>query len=147
MALTYPRRRLSSSAREALYDRCRGDNDFPICNIPGCGLPVTPGQSWVESHFPVPHALGGTEVGVAHERCNKFFAEQVEVPLIAKAKRGRRKHIGAHVTRHPLPGGRHSKMKFKVGGGAEPRGAKRMGKLTREDFARLASGLDLEAQS
>ena len=141
---TYPRRKLSSSQREQLYDRCRGENEFPICNIPGCGLPVKPGERWVESHYPVPHALGGDETGVAHHDCNKFFAEQVEVPAIAKAKRGRRKHIGAHVSRCPLPGGRDDSRKRLIGGGVEPRGARRHSKLTREDFARLASITNLE---
>ncbi|SDD93719.1 hypothetical protein SAMN05216337_101791 [Bradyrhizobium brasilense] len=144
MALQYPRRKLSSSQREALYDRCRGDNEFPICNIPNCGLPVKPGERWVESHFPVPHALGGTETGVAHEACNKFYAEHVEVPRIAKAKRVRRKHIGAHVSRTPLPGGRNDSRKRLIGGGVEPRGARRITKLSREDFARLLSITNLE---
>jgi len=121
MALTYTRRKLSSSAREALYDQSCGANEFPTCNIPGCGRFVKPGEAWVESHFPVPHALGGTETGVAHERCNKFYAEQIEVPAIAKAKRVRRKFIGAHVARFPMAGGRHSPLKRKVGGGVVPR--------------------------
>lgn len=144
MALTYSRRKLSSSQREALYDRCRGADEFPTCNIPGCGLPVKPGERWVESHYPVPHALGGTETGVAHEDCNKFFAEHVEVPAIAKAKRIRRKHIGAHVARCPLPGGRDDTRKRKIGGGVEPRHARVRSKLTREDFAKLAATTNLE---
>lgn len=116
MALTYTRRRLSSAQREALYDRCCEGAEFPTCNIPGCGLPVKPTEAWVESHFPVPHALGGTETGIAHERCNKFYAEQVEVPAVAKAKRTRRKFIGAHVARHPLPCGRNSRFKKTMDG-------------------------------
>jgi len=58
---TPPRRRLSSSAREALYDRCRGTEEFPTCNI--CGLPVNGvHQAWDESHDPdgPPHCFGGT---------------------------------------------------------------------------------------
>jgi hypothetical protein len=116
MAHTHRRRGLSSSQREALYDRCRGDDEFPTCNIPGCGRPVGTGEAWVESHFPVPHALGGTETGIAHARCNKLYAEQVEVPAIAKCDRVRRRHIGAHVPRFPLPCGRHSKFKRTIGG-------------------------------
>jgi hypothetical protein len=116
MAHTHRRRGLSSAQREALYDHCRGENEFPACNIPWCGRPVTPAERWVESHFPVPHALGGTETGIAHERCNKLYAERVEVPAIAKCDRVRRRHIGAHVSRFPLPFGRHSKLKRKVGG-------------------------------
>lgn len=116
MALTYTRRRLSSAQREALYDRCKGDAEFPTCNIPGCGRLVKPGEAWVESHFPVPHALGGEETGVAHDLCNRIYAANVEVPAIAKAKRVRRKHIGAHVAQHPLPCGRNSRMKKTIDG-------------------------------
>jgi hypothetical protein len=120
-----PRRRsLSSSQREALYDRCRGNAEFPTCNIPGCGRLVKPGEAWVESHFPVPHALGGLETGVAHARCNKLYAEQVEVPVIAKAKRVRRRHIGAHVARHPLPCGRNSRFKKTMDGRVVARAAR-----------------------
>lgn len=143
MTLNY-RRSLSSTDREKLYDECRGETEFPTCNIPGCGQPVRPGQRWVVSHFPIPHALGGTEVGIAHHKCNKLFAEVVEVPIIAHAKRSRRRHIGAHVSRYPLPGGRDSKLKRKVGGGVEPRGP-RYSKLSRSDFAALLSINDLES--
>lgn len=125
MALTYTRRRLSSAQREALYDRCCGNAPFPICNIPGCARPVKPGEAWVESHFPVPHALGGTETGVAHDLCNRIYAANVEVPVIAKAKRVRRKHIGAHVAQHPLPCGRNSRQKKTIDGrvvARQPRG-------------------------
>lgn len=127
MAFTFPRSRrrgLSSTAREQLYDRCRGEHEFPICNIPGCGRFVRPGERWVESHYPVPHANGGTETGVAHERCNHLFASEVEVPAMAHADRVRRKHIGAHVSSFPLPGGRNSHLKRKVGGGVVPRQAR-----------------------
>lgn len=122
MALTYTRRRLSSSAREALYDRCRGDNEFPTCNI--CGLPVDgTREAWHESHDPdgSPHALGGTETGVAHADCNLRHGAEVVTPLVAKVKRVRQKHIGAHVSRFPMPGSRNSRFKKKIGGGAEVR--------------------------
>lgn len=118
----YPRRGLSSTDREKLYDRCRGENEFPLCNIPFCGRPVRVGERWVESHFPVPFALGGTETGVAHERCNKLYAEKVEVPVIAKAKRGRQKFIGAYRTRYPMPGGRDDTVKRTMSGRVVPRG-------------------------
>ena len=117
-----PRRRsLSSTAREQLYDRCRGSEPCPRCNIPGCGAFVLPGQRWVESHFPSPHALGGVETGIAHFHCNAAYAAAVEAPLIAKVKRQRRRHIGARMPRHPLPCGRDSPLKIKIGGGLAPR--------------------------
>jgi 5-methylcytosine-specific restriction protein A len=122
VALAYTRRRLSSSAREALYDRCRGDKPFPDCNI--CGQPVDgTRQAWDESHDPdgPPHCFGGTETGVAHRRCNRRHGAQVVVPMDAKATRVRQKSIGAFVTRYKLPGGRDSDRKRTVDGRVVPR--------------------------
>lgn len=122
--LTYPRyrRKLSSRDREKLYDRCRGPNPYPICNIPGCGRYVMPGQKWVESHYPIPFALGGDETGVAHDLCNRLFASRHEVPVIAKAKRGRQKFIGAWVSSRPMPGGRDDNISKGMDGRVRPRG-------------------------
>jgi hypothetical protein len=41
--IPYSRRRLSSTAREALYDRCRGAAEFPTCNI--CGQLILVGDA------------------------------------------------------------------------------------------------------
>jgi 5-methylcytosine-specific restriction protein A len=116
MALAYTRRRLSSSAREALYDRCRGDAEVPDCNI--CGLPIRVGDAWHESHDPEgpPHCFGGTETGVAHRDCNLRHGAEVVVPMDAKATRIRQKHIGAFQTRHKMPCGRDSRWKKSVDG-------------------------------
>lgn len=118
MSLTYSRRRLSSSAREALYDRCRGDAEFPICNI--CGLPVDgTRQAWDESHDPdgPPHALNGNDdTGVAHRECNRRHGAEVVVPLMAKVKRNRQKFIGAFQTRYPMACGRDSGRMKKMDG-------------------------------
>lgn len=118
----FRRRGLSSTEREKLYDRCRGENEFPICNIPGCGGFVMPGQRWVESHFPVPFALRGSETGIAHERCNRLYASKVEVPMIAHVKRVRRNFIGASVSDRPMPGGRDDTIKKSIDGRVRPRG-------------------------
>ena len=120
--LTYNRRPLSSSAREALYDRCRGDQEFPACNI--CGLPVDgTRQAWDESHDPEgpPRALGGTETGVAHRDCNRRHGAQVVVPMLAKADRVRQKFIGASISRAAMPCGRASRFKRTIGGRVVPR--------------------------
>jgi hypothetical protein len=122
MALTYTRKRLSSTAREALYDRCRGDKEFPDCNI--CGLPVDGvRQAWHESHDPdgPPHCFGGTETGIAHAECNLRHGAEVVVPMDAKATRIRQNFIGASVSRFPMRGGRNDSIKRKVGGGVVPR--------------------------
>jgi hypothetical protein len=117
------RRRLSSSAREQLYDRCRGNEDVPTCNI--CQRPILIGESWDESHDPEgpPHCVGGTDTGVAHRTCNRRHGAQVVRPLDAKANRNRQKHIGAFQTRHKLPGGRTDWRKRKLSGEVVPRPA------------------------
>ncbi len=115
-------RRLSSTARERLWNSCRAVDakgtleDYPRCNIPGCGAFVTPGQRWAESHYPVMKTNGGTITGVAHARCNFLFWCDVEAPILARAKRARRRHIGAHVSQHPLPGGRGDPRKRTMAG-------------------------------
>lgn len=100
---------MNAKQREQLWDReCdnardRGRGDYPICNL--CDLPVQPGQSWDESHVGRPKALGGTETGIAHRRCNRHHGAKHVVPFVAKAKRMRRKFIGAGVPpARPLPG-------------------------------------------
>ena len=117
----YSRRRLSSAAREALYDRCRGAAEFPTCNI--CGQLILVGDAWDESHDPdgPPRCFGGMETGVAHRACNRKHGAQVVRPLDAKATRNRQKHIGAFETRHKLPGGRMDWRKRKLDGEVVPR--------------------------
>jgi hypothetical protein len=117
----YPRRRLSTTAREALYDRCRGAAEFPTCNI--CGQLILVGDAWDESHDPEgsPFCFGGTETGVAHRTCNRRHGAEVVRPLDAKATRNRQKHIGAFQIRHKLPGGRMDWRKRKLSGEVVPR--------------------------
>jgi hypothetical protein len=122
MALTYPTRSLSTSAREALYNRCKGDAEFPTCNI--CGLPVDgTRQAWDESHDPdlPPRCWGGTITGVAHRDCNRRHGAEVVVPMVAKADRVRQRFNGSYKSRHKLPGGRDSNIKIKIGGGVVAR--------------------------
>ena len=109
------RKRLSTTEREALYDHVRGQAAFPRCNI--CGLPITRGQRWHESHMPAPHAITGAPAdGIAHDRCNLERAAKYDIPLIAHVKRVRQRDIGAFVTRYPLPGGREDPRKRTIAG-------------------------------
>jgi hypothetical protein len=94
------RRRLSTAQRRAFYAQACQGKDYPDCNI--CGRPVLPRDKWVDSHMPVPHALDGTETGVAHAKCNVEYWAKVEAPMLAKVKRIRDKHRGIHVSRHPM---------------------------------------------
>jgi len=126
------RTRLTSKQRETLFDqetakaRSMGLGDHPICNI--CGDPIVEfRERWHESHDPhLPHALGGSVTGIAHERCNLEHNWRIDTPLVAKNKRIRQRYIGAKApSRRPLPGGRNSAYKIKIGGGVEPRYPKR----------------------
>lgn len=119
------RRRLTPKQREALYEReaasalDTGKGEHPICNIPFCGQPVRPGEPWDESHYPRPHAWGGTVTGVAHRKCNRLHGAQVVTPANAKANRNKRNRLG--ITRpglglKPLPGGRDDRLKRTMSG-------------------------------
>jgi hypothetical protein len=113
---------LTSKQREALYDRCRGDAEYPSCNI--CLLPITPGQLWHESHNPLlPKALGGLIDGIAHARCNLDHNHQHDTPLVAKVRRRRQKHIGAFRRKQyrPLPGTKASGWRHRMNGDWERR--------------------------
>lgn len=110
--MTFRRRSLSNTKREALWNDCRcvdsagALEDYPRCNIPGCGGFVTPGQKWVESHYPVPFSFQGTSTGVAHKRCNDLYWRNVEAPMMAHVTRERQKHIGAYRPKYPFRGHR-----------------------------------------
>lgn len=109
-----PRRRMSKAARRAFYDAQRGDSEFPLCNV--CLTPILLYQRWVESHMPVPRVLGGTQTGIAHEKCNARRWANVEAPMLAKL---RHQYDLAHdlkVTRDPLPGSRGDPRKRKIDG-------------------------------
>lgn len=114
-------RRLSSTDREKLYDaealkaREAGRGNYPICNL--CCLPVTPGQSWDESHEKLkPRWLGGEVEGLAHRRCNRLWNNQHDTPLFHRTKRQRRAYIGARVPRSIMPGSRADWRKVKING-------------------------------
>jgi hypothetical protein len=109
---------LTSRQREELYDRCRGEAEFPTCNI--CGGLILKGQRWHESHDPLlPRAAGGEVTGIAHERCNLDHNHAHDTPLVAKMKRLRQRDIGAYVkppSSRPLPGSRRSGIKLPFNG-------------------------------
>lgn len=112
-------RSLTTKQREQLYDSCRGSNIFPACNI--CKLPIGPGQKWHQSHDPLlPGAIGGKVTGIAHSRCNLEHAHAIDVPLIAKNKRQRQKHIGAfRSSSRPMPGTKRSGIRKRMNGNVE----------------------------
>lgn len=110
--------RLSSSAREKLYDaeaakaKAAGLGELPICNL--CHSPIDgTRQRWHESHDPhIPKHMGGDVTGIAHERCNLKHNNDHDTPLYWKTKRARWRHIGARVAQgKALPGTRASGIK------------------------------------
>jgi 5-methylcytosine-specific restriction protein A len=121
--------RLSSSAREKLYDaeaakaEAAGLGSLPICNI--CGDPIDgTRERWHESHDPkIPKHMGGAVTGIAHERCNLEHNHQHDTPLFWKMKRVRWRHIGAKVSNcRPMPGTRASGIRKRMNGKVEPWG-------------------------
>lgn len=92
-----------------------------------CGLTgrkIRPGDAWELDHKRA-LALGGEHretnlrpvLSLAHKA-----KTATDVGTLAKDRRVRAKHIGAAPkSRRPLPGGRHDRMKHKVGGGWVPR--------------------------
>ena len=77
-------------------------------------------RGWVEEHV-VPLADGGADdIGNKMPSCVKCATEKTseEATVRAKVKRVRDRHIGAMPkSRRPMPGGRDSPWKNKVGGG------------------------------
>jgi hypothetical protein len=110
---------MNSKQREALYERCRGDKEFPECNL--CHLPIATGQDWDESHIGAPKALGGRVTGCAHRRCNRHHGSQVVTPMVAKAVAAHRKHIGAWRPKRPMQAGRTSNISKSFRHGIVPR--------------------------
>jgi hypothetical protein len=114
-----------SSARERTeaWERAFAEgNDHVFCNL--CSGEVHTGEEWEVSHIGAPAALGGTDTGVAHQLCNRQHGLAYVIPMVAKTKRMRRKHIGAAgpgFTDTPLPGGRKSNLRKKINGEVEPR--------------------------
>lgn len=123
--MSHHRKRLTSAQREALWNseaaktNAAGRGVHPLCNL--CGAPVFPGQKWHVSHIGAPAALGGTTIGIAHGPCNLRDNHENVTPMVAKAKRTYRKHIGAHVSARPMDGSRDSRFKKRMDGTVERR--------------------------
>jgi 5-methylcytosine-specific restriction enzyme A len=105
------RRRLSDTARVALFLRHDG-----ICHI--CGSRIIVGERWEVEHV-LPLAQGGedddTNTRPAHAKCHRVKTAK-DAADTAKAKRREARHIGAHRSARPMPGGKSSKWKRKISG-------------------------------
>jgi HNH endonuclease len=124
--LTMPRF-FSNETRRALMRRASASNGIPQCEWLfgfGCGAALRPGK-YVYDHI-VPYELTRDSTfenaQVLCDNCNGKKTFVCDVPRIAKAKRVEDKHIGAErQSRRPMPCGRNSRRKMKIGGGTEPR--------------------------
>ena len=105
------RRRISTRERAKIFLKEGG-----VCHL--CCCPII-GKAWEVSHE-IPLAIGGaddeTNWRVAHYKCHKKQTAEVDAPRIAKGRRVYHKHIGAKVSRSPMPFGKKSKFKRKMDG-------------------------------
>jgi 5-methylcytosine-specific restriction protein A len=94
-----------------------------------CGLVLKPGGFAYDHVIPV--AMGGDATlrncEVLCDGCHGEKTGKGDVPQIAKAKRQQAAHIDTKTkSRRPLPGGKDSGVKLKIGGGTEPRGTSKL---------------------
>jgi 5-methylcytosine-specific restriction endonuclease McrA len=112
------RRRMSTTRRARIFEAAGG-----ICHICGQAIDGTR-EPWDADHV-IPLEIGGDDTDdnlrPAHRACHADKTAGADIPAIAKAKRVRAKHIGAHQPRSRLPGGRNDNLKRKIGGGVVPR--------------------------
>jgi 5-methylcytosine-specific restriction endonuclease McrA len=88
-----------------------------MCHL--CKMKVVPGEEWDVSHEIPLEAGGADDAGnwlVAHRRCHRVHTATIDIPMIAKVKRIRARHMGAKQSRTPMPMGRGSKWKRKMDG-------------------------------
>ena len=105
------RKSISTKARVALFQKHGG-----VCHI--CGGKINVGEEWQVEHI-IPFAMGGEDAepnwAPAHTKCHKTKTK-TDVADISKAKRREARHIGAKVSKTPLPFGKKSKWKRKMDG-------------------------------
>lgn len=110
------RRRISTRERVAIFSASDGR-----CHI--CGARIMVGEAWDVEHV-IPLAQGGDDAGdnlrPAHSKCHRGKSAQ-DATDTARAKRREARHIGAKVSRNPLPFGRGSNLKRKLNGTVVPR--------------------------
>jgi 5-methylcytosine-specific restriction protein A len=109
-------RRMSPTRRTRIFDAAGG-----VCHI--CSQPIQPGELWDADHL-IPYELtrddSDENLRPAHARCHRGADSKTsaDAKVIAKAKRVRSKHIGAHKPTSRLT---HPTLKRKVNGTVVPR--------------------------
>ena len=98
-AITLHRRKpLTPLQRAKLFDEHGG-----ICCI--CGCKIQAGEKWIDEHRRALGLLGTNEMtnrGPAHVKCASVKTATEDIPMIAKAKRTRAKHLGCWRSSRPL---------------------------------------------
>jgi 5-methylcytosine-specific restriction enzyme A len=112
------RKRLSTRERVQCFEDGHGE-----CHL--CFRKIFPGEVWEVSH-PIPLAAGGTDTREnrrpAHKKCHARQTAELDIPLIAKTKRIRARHIGARApSAHPMPGSKASGLRRRMNGTVERR--------------------------
>jgi 5-methylcytosine-specific restriction endonuclease McrA len=106
------RREFPTKVKVAAFQRSGG-----FCE--GCGVKLTVGKHHFDHR--IPDGLGGEPTiencVVLCLSCHGAKTASEDVPRIAKAKRQEANHVGARQSARPLPGGRNSGWKHKIGGG------------------------------
>lgn len=117
---TTPRKKLTPRQRLSIWERDKG-----VCCL--CRAPIDGvREKWIVEHLRALE-LGGEDVeanmGVAHAKCadHKTHGKDGDHAKAAKAKRVKSKHLGIAKSKNPLPGGKGSKWKKKIGGGVVER--------------------------
>jgi 5-methylcytosine-specific restriction protein A len=104
------RKEFSTRTKALAFQRANGKCDE-------CGIRLQPGR--IAYDHVVPDGLNGDtgidNCAVLCVACHKQKTRG-DVGNIAKAKRREARHIGAHKSRNPLPGGKLSKWKRKITG-------------------------------
>lgn len=89
------RARLSTRDRLRIFTAADG-----VCHL--CNGKILPGEAWEVSH-PVPLEMGGADeiqnMFPAHKKCHRRQTSEVDIPMIAKAKRRQMRHLGVKKAR------------------------------------------------
>lgn len=120
------RREFSAKVRVAAWQRSNGRCESGrIAHMPniGCGRKLFPGD--IRFEHVDPDGLTGEPTldncAVLCRSCWMIKTTTYDVPAIAKAKRREARHIGARISRNPMPGSKASGLRKRMNGTVERR--------------------------
>ncbi len=125
--MTRRRNEFSRETKRAAYERSGGICEchrIPHVFRAACGCPVGPGNLFYE-HIDPDAICGRNDLdncAVLTKTCWRIKTDHYDRPVIAKSNRVRDRYIGARSPSwRPMPGGRATNIKIKVGGGVVDR--------------------------